>query len=119
MTPSDDAIPDSTYPALQPPAEFQSQIPDHLLKEASQTDRFLMEQASIMKQAWEWSVKAHLSADRQLRMTNGKVRRAESDLAVLKADKRAIKVSWKTITVIGGVVVAVVSGILSVYQALK
>ncbi len=116
---NEDVIPDSTYPELQPPDSFQSQIPEHLLAGASKTDRFLMEQISIMRQYTDWSVKAALSQDRQSRLTNGRLRRAEADIKQLQADRASLKVGWKVIAKIVGVVVVILTLAATIIQAIK
>ncbi len=116
---NEDVIPDSTYPPLEAPDEFQSQIPDYLLEGASKTDRYIMTQMSIMRQYSDWSVKALLSQDRNIRLTNGKVRRAEQDIKGLKDDRASLKVGWKVVAKITGVVVVVLTLIATIIQAIK
>lgn len=114
----DDVIPDSTYPALQPPVEFKSQIPDLLLVGASPTDRYMLEQMSILRQYNDWKVQALLGQDKQLRHTNGRLIRAEEDLKDLKSDRKSVKAGWKVITAIVGGVITVVTLAVTIYQAL-
>lgn len=102
-------IPDSTYPALEPPAEFKSQIPDHLLIDTTATDRYIMEQISILRQYMDWSVKAHLSQDKQVRLTNGKVRRHGEDIHTIQDDKKLLKSGWKAIVFLAGIVSGLIS----------
>lgn len=113
----EDVIPDSTYPPLEPPAEFKSQIPEHLLEGSSQTDRYIMEQMSIMRQYNDWSVKALLSQDKNVRLTNGRLRRAEEDIKHLKGEENSVKVGWKVIATACGVVVTIVTLAISIYSA--
>jgi len=68
-----------------------------------------MEQMSIMRQHMDWSVHAHLSADRNLRKTNGRLIRTETELSQLKDDKKLLKSGWKIVVVIGGVISGFVS----------
>ncbi len=119
MSHDHDVVPDSTYPPLEPPGEFKSQIPEHLLKGASETDRYIMAQMSIMRQYSDWSVKALLSQSKDIRLTNGKVRRAGQDIEDLKADRKNVKIGWKVISGIVGGIAAVVTFVLMVYQAFK
>lgn len=97
-------IPDSTYPPLEAPGEFKSQIPDHLLGNATPTEKHLMEEASISRQQNAWLVKACLSLDRQTRLTNGRLRKAEQDIRSLKDDRKTIVRGWRFVA-------AVVAGI--------
>lgn len=114
----DQVTPDSTYPPLEPPAAFRSQIPDHLLVDTTPTDRYIMEQISIMRQHMDWSVQAHLSQDRQLRFTNGKVRKHTVDIQGLKDDKKLLKSGWKVLVVICGAVSGLVSFLALIWQTL-
>ena len=123
-TPSDDDSPSavissSTYPALEPPGEFKSQIPEHLMVDTTPTDRYIMEQISIMRQLGDWSVKAHLSQDRQLRYTNGKVKRHEGELAQLKDDKKSVITGWRAIAALGGILSGIISFLILLYQTLN
>ena len=114
----DSVIPDSTYPILEPPGDFKSQIPEHLLVDASTADRYLMEQMSIMRQYVAWSVGAHLSNDKNLRLTNGRLRRAESNIDTLKDDKKSVISGWKAIVTVAGIISGLVSFLVLIYQAL-
>lgn len=114
----DSVIPDSTYPILEPPGDFKSQIPEHLLVDASTADRYLMEQMSIMRQYMTWSVGAHLSADKNLRRTNGRLMKAEGNIAGLKEDRRFLKSGWKTLVIVGGVISGFASFLALIYQTL-
>lgn len=118
MSHSDDVIPDSTYAALAAPEEFKSQIPEHLLVGTSPTDRYILDQISIMRQSNEWTVKALVSAHAQIRLTNGRLRGAEQDIKDLKGDKKSVKVGWRVIGWIAGAVVTLITLAASIYEAL-
>lgn len=108
--------PTESYPPLEAPPAYKSQIPEHLLVDTTAAERFLMEQISIMRQNMDWSIQAHLSQDRHLRYTNGKVRRHDMDIAVLKDDKRSFLRGWKALVAIGGFLAGVISFIAMLYQ---
>ena len=97
---SDQVIPESTYPALVKP-EFKSQIPAPLLESASESDRYIMEQLSILTQFADWSVNAHMVTDSSVRKTNGRLIRAEANIHSLQMDEQRVAWSWKTIAKIG------------------
>ena len=105
----DQIIPDSTYPQLEMPPEFRSQIPDHLLGEATPSERYIMEQTSIMRQAMDWSVKAHLSADKNLRRTNGRLIRAEDNIDAIKEDRKFWGRGWRFLVTVGGIIGGLIS----------
>jgi hypothetical protein len=109
----------STYPPLEPPPEFRSQIPEHLMQEASPTERYIMEQTNILRQYMDWSVQAHLSSDRQLRWTNGKVRRHTEEIGDLQDDKRLLKSGWKAVVAAGGIIAGIVSFLILIWQTLS
>lgn len=117
--PHDDTPLESTYPPLEPPGEFISDIPDHLLKEASQADAFVMRQLSIARQSNEWCVRALVLTHQQVRTTNGRLKQAEAEIEVLKDDKRTITVGWKTIAKLVGGIVGFVSFVVMLYQAFQ
>lgn len=117
MSDDSNVTPDSTYPPLEPPGEFKSQIPEHLMKDASATDRYMMEQMSIMKQYSDWSVKANLGHDRNIRTTNGRLRKAEAEIEGLKDDKRSFISGWRAIAAVAGIISGVVSFLVLLYQA--
>ena len=115
---NDDVIPDSTYPPLEAPAEFKSQVPEHLLLGASDTDKYIISQISIMRQYSDWSVKALLSQDKNVRLTNGRLRKAEQDIVGLQEDEKSAKIEWKTVAKIAGGVVTVLTLVALIYEAL-
>lgn len=119
MSHNEDVIPDSTYPQLVAPVEFKSQIPLHLLKEASDAETYIMGELSVGAQYNRWLVNALVEAHGLVRMTNGRLRRAEEDIKDLKADRKTVKIGWKVVSGIVGGVVAVVTFVIMVYQALR
>jgi hypothetical protein len=108
---------DSSYPPLEKP-EFQSQIPEHLLVGASDAEKHIISQLSIIKQFSEWSSHAHLTHDQQVRKTNGRLIRAEVAIAKLEEDKKFLKSGWKVLVVIGGVISGFASFIALIWQTL-
>lgn len=77
-----------------------------------------MEQMSIMKQGIDWSVNAHLSTDRNVRKTNGRLIRAEAAISELKEDKKFLASGWKALVIVGGVISGFISFAVMVWQAL-
>lgn len=112
-----ESIPESTYPSLTPP-QFTSQIPEYLLKGASDQDLHVMKQLSVMAQISEWSIKAHISTMESVRKTNGRLIRAEEDIKNLQEEGQSAKIEWKTIGKIVGGVMAVLTLAALVYEAL-
>lgn len=89
--PSDEQ-PHSDYPELKlPVGGWQSTIPSHLLDGATPADRWMMEEMSKNTQATEFCVRAALSTNEQVRLTNGRLRAAESQLVDLEDDMDAAK----------------------------
>ncbi len=107
---------DSSYPILQPPGEFHSQIPEHLLVDTSPTERYIMEQISIVRQHMDWSVQAHLSTDRNVRKTNGRLLRVEAEVTHIKEDKKLLKSGWKVLVIIGGAITGFASFLALLWQ---
>lgn len=115
---SDDTIPESSYPSLTVP-QFQSQIPDYLLKDASDQDKHIMAQLSVLTQVSEWSIKAHISTMESVRRTNGRLIRAEEDIKSLKGNEQFVKVGWKVVAKITAIIVGALSLIATIYQVLR
>lgn len=115
--PSDNIIPDSTYPKLERP-DFKSQIPAYLLESASDRDRFIIEQLNILTQFIPWSVEAHLLLDSNLRRTNGRLIRAEDNIAAIQSDRKSEKRGWKFIFLACGVVAGFISFIVTIIEGL-
>ena len=113
--PRPDVIPDSTYPVLEKP-EFHSQIPEHLLAGASDAEKHIMSQLSIMTSFAEWSVRAHMSTNEQVRRTNGRLIKAEGNIGDIKEDKRFLRSGWKAIVVVAGVISGLVSFLALLWQ---
>lgn len=117
MSPPNEIVPESSYPSLIAP-EFQSQIPEYLLKDASDQDKHILAQLSVMAQISEWSVKAHISTMESVRKTNGRLIRAEENIERLQEDKKFFKRGWQTIAAFAAVVAGVVAFLIQVWQAL-
>ena len=92
--PHDNIIPDSTYPVLERP-HFESQIPEHLLKDASASDRYIMESLSKLLQQSEWSTEAAMVHDQNIRLTNGRLRAVEGDVTHYKSNWQSVTKGWK------------------------
>lgn len=93
------SIPESTYPALERP-EFKSQIPVHLLAEASDADKHIMGELSKLGQFSHWSVDAHISTMESVRKTNGRLIRAEEKIKDLEDDRTSFVRGWRLIVAI-------------------
>lgn len=106
---------DSTYPPLEKP-EFKSQIPEHLLAGMSEAEKHIVSQLSILTQCAEWGVHAHLAVNEQVRKTNGRLLRAETELGHIREDKRFLKSGWRLVVIIGGVISGFVSFLALLYQ---
>lgn len=106
---------ESTYPPLEKP-EFKSQIPEHLLANASDAEKHIVSQLSILTQFAEWSTHAHLDIADQTRRTNGRLTRAETQLERIDEDKRFLKSGWRLAVVVGGVISGFVSFLALLWQ---
>ncbi len=82
---SSDQPPESKYPPLQKP-DFKPNIPSFLTENASEQDRFIIEQISILSQYVKWSVDTQIQVHSQVRTTNGRLMKAEGDIGEIKAD---------------------------------
>lgn len=99
-TPPDD-IPESTYPVLVKPV-FTSQIPAPLLERASESDKYLMSQISILSQCTHWSMDVLADVNAQTRRTNGRVTRLEGQVQALQQARHDRQVNWGLVAKVGG-----------------
>lgn len=67
---------ESTIPALEKP-EFKSDIPPHLLANASENEKYVLEQLSMVMQYVRWSSQVEVDTNHQVRKTNGRVIKLE------------------------------------------
>ena len=115
---SHEQLPESSYPELVKP-EFKSQIPEHLLANASPAEKHMMAQLSRLASFADWSVEAHLSTNGAVRRTNGRLLKAEAKLEDIELDKKVLNKSWKMIVAVGGGAAGLVSAVVAIYQAFK
>lgn len=94
-----DSLPASSYPELDIP-EFKSQIPAHLLAASTPAEQHIISELSKLGQFADWSVRAHLSTNGQVRRTNGRLLKAEAAIADIKDDRRTIVRGWRFIAAI-------------------
>jgi len=99
MLDKDHVEPESTYPVLEKP-DFKSDIPPHLIKEIGESERYMLEQLSVVSQYCQWSVKAQMDTNAAVRRTNGRLIRVEKWKEMLQ--------SW---WILAGVAVSVLGGI--------
>lgn len=113
----DSSKPVSSYAPLEAPADFRSQIPAHLLTDASPQDKHILEALSVGAQYDQWLVNAAVLTHSQVVRTNGRLLKAEADIKELQEDKQFLKSGWKAIVAVAGVVGGIVSFLVMLYQA--
>ena len=86
----------SSYPALEKP-DFKPNVPGFLLEGASEQDRYIIEQLSLVNQYAQWSVTTELSTHEQVLKTNGRLIRAEKDIKEAKEDLVSLKFQAKAV----------------------
>lgn len=118
MPHSQDSADDSTYPILERP-EFKSSIPEHLLKDASASDRYILEQLSILSQSVPWLVEAAMTNNHLIRATNGRLLKAESNISEYKSDKKAFTRGWKGLVIVCTGLSGIVSLLIHIVKAWK
>ena len=67
---------ESLYTELEMP-EFDSAIPEHLLKGITDENKFVMENISMQTQYIKWLCEAAINTNHQVRKTNGRLMRVE------------------------------------------
>lgn len=67
----------SEYPELTPP-DVNAHIPDHLMEKLTPEMRYLIEQNSIQSQNMQWVINAMIDTNKQVRRTNGRLKRVEN-----------------------------------------
>ena len=72
MSSSDESKPPfkSSYPELTRP-DFKPNVPDFLLENASDQDKYIISQLSLVNQYAQWSVNTEMSTHEQVLRTNG------------------------------------------------
>jgi len=96
MPSSNESQPKSSYPALDKP-EFKPNVPSFLLEGASEQDRYIIEQLSLVNQYAQWAVTTELSTHEQVLKTNGRLIRAEKDVKDAKEDLNSLKSQAKAV----------------------
>lgn len=112
----DKALPESTYPPLERPT-FQSQIPAHLLVDASPAEQHIMSELNILRQCAEWSTNAHLETNRLVRKTNGRLLKAEEDIEEMKDERKSFITGWRAIVAVTGFIMGFVSFIALIWTS--
>lgn len=79
----------SAYPPLERP-NFQPSVPGFLLEGASEQDRYIIEQLSLVNQYAQWAVTTEMSTHEQVLKTNGRLLRAEKGLDEAKEKLEAL-----------------------------
>lgn len=102
-----ETTPESTYPELKEPT-FVSDIPPHLLASSTESERYILEQLSVMKQFIPWSVDAQMSTHAAVRRTNGRVISLESWRSMFK--------SWWGLTLAAFAIIGGVASIIQVWD---
>jgi hypothetical protein len=100
---------ESTIPELKLP-DLKSDIPAHLLAEASPESKYILEQLSVLSQYAKWSAPVLLDSNAQSRRTNGRLLRVEA--------WKGMFTSWwallmAMITIVGGI-----AGLVGIIQFL-
>lgn len=76
----------SSYePLTLPEGGFVSKIPPHLLHDCDEQTRWLMNEISRASQAIDWTCQGLVETHDQVRRTNGRLLKAESDLSEVHA----------------------------------
>ncbi len=108
---SDDAHPEdaSDIPVLElPPGGFVSRIPEHLLVGKSDSEKWILLEASKMSHFAEWAGKALVATHSEVRKTNGKVRSLE-----------AFKAMFYSVWGFAGAVLAIIGGLAGLVAILQ
>jgi hypothetical protein len=72
---------DSDIPEIKlPDGGFKAELPDSLLHECSEKDRYLYESLGQMKEYIRWSAPIMVDLNKQVRRTNGRVTKSEDDI---------------------------------------
>lgn len=74
----------SAYPPLIRP-DFKPSVPTFLLEGASEQDKYIIEQLSLVNQYAQWSVTTEMQTHEQVLKTNGRLIKAEKELEQTRA----------------------------------
>jgi hypothetical protein len=104
-------VPESTYPELKEPI-FTSDIPPMLLEQSTPSERYILEQLSIVKQFIPWSVDAAMLTHSAVRRTNGRV-------ISLEQSREKVKNVLKSWYGIAGGIIALIGGIAGIVEIVE
>lgn len=79
----------SAYPSLERPV-FQPSVPEFLLEGASDQDKYIISQLSLVNQYVQWAVTTEMSTHSQVLKTNGRLIRAEKALEETRKELDAL-----------------------------
>jgi hypothetical protein len=97
MPESQNPLPKSTYIPITKP-QFTPNIPSFLLHDASEQDKFILEQMSVASQYINWLAETQILVHDQVRATNGRVLAAEANIKTTKEDLAEVKETLAEIT---------------------
>lgn len=89
---------ESQYPELHiPEGGWKSNIPEHLLENASKSDIWLMEEMSKNSQATDFACRGAVDLSRHLRTLNGKTYKTEKATSDLADDVKLLKAQMELV----------------------
>jgi hypothetical protein len=98
---------ESSYPEVKLP-DLKSDIPVHLLTDASPESKYILEQLSVLSQYAKWSAPVLVETNQQTRKTNGRLLRVEA--------WKGMFTSWWALLM---ALVALVGGVAGVIEAIR
>lgn len=102
--------PKSRHPILQEPPEFKATVPEHLLKQMSESERYMVEAISRQEQQFAWVTSS-------LHQVDGKVIITDTQLQEVHRDVKKIN-EWRTFfsgrwAVVSALAVVILTGLAS------
>ena len=114
---NDNTLPESTYPPLERPV-LTSQIPPYLLEKASDSDKYILQQLSVLTQFIPWSVEAHLNTNAAVRRTNGRLIQAENNISSIQGSREEARTGWKYVITVGSIIGGGIAFLVTVIEGL-
>lgn len=105
---SDNQNEPQSYELIEPPKEFRSSIPPHLLEKLSDSDRWLVETMSRLENQNNWMVQAILRVNKDVLDCDRRVTSVRKDVSTISDWKQLMTGKWAVIGVIVVIVVPVV-----------
>jgi hypothetical protein len=97
----------NSYETIEPPQEFKSSIPPHLLEKLSDSDRWLVETMSRLENQNNWMMNAIRRVNKDVMDVDRRVINVGKDVSILSEWKQLMSGKWAVIACVILIVIPV------------